>query len=159
MPHDRFGPCKVQIHRPGPCQRVGVGSKMNLRGTPAGNADDGRFPERKTVIEGVFLRDPSDQILVTAQQHPDRVFPLRAGKAALADQRTEDIAEAGVAVHGKGTELSASGKPDLNLPVLGCLVHGTPLSKSLAIVRLVGHHSMTLMKRNISSGPSCSSPF
>lgn len=100
---------------------------MNFLGDPTGNAGNRRFPKRKPVIEGVLPGDPGDQVLVAAQQHPDRAFPLRAGKAALADQRTENIAEAGVAVHGKGTQLSTSGKPDLNLPVLGCLVHSTPL--------------------------------
>ena len=72
---------------------------MNLLGDPAGNTDNGRLPKRKTVIKGVFLRDSSDQILVTAQQYPDRMLPLRAGKAALADQRTENIAETGVAIY------------------------------------------------------------
>lgn len=100
---------------------------MDLLGGPAGNADNGRLPERKTVIEGVFLRNPSDQILITAQQNPDRVFPLRAGKAALGDQRTENMTEAGVAIQWEGTEFAASGKPDMNLGILGYLVHGTPL--------------------------------
>lgn len=100
---------------------------MNSLFDPVGNAGNGRLPERKPVIESVLPGDPGDQVLIAAQQHPDGAFPLRAGKAALADQCTEDIAEAGVAVHGKGTELSASGKPDLNLRVLGCLAHGTPL--------------------------------
>ena len=100
---------------------------MDLLGDPAGNAGNGRLPKRKAVIEGVLLGNPSDQILVTAQQHPDRVFPLRAGKAALGDQRTENIAEAGVAIQWEGTEFAASGKPDLNLGILGCLVHSTPL--------------------------------
>lgn len=99
MPHKGLGPFKVQINCLGPCQRVGVGSEMDLLGDPAGNAGNGRLPKRKAVIEGVFLGNPSDQILVTAQQHPDRVFPLRAGKAALGDQRTENIAETGVAIY------------------------------------------------------------
>ena len=100
---------------------------MDLLGDPTGNAGNGRLPERKTVIEGVLLRDPSDQIPVTAQQHPDRLLPLRAGKAALADQRTEYIAEAGITIHWKSTEFAASGEPDLNMSILECWVHVTPL--------------------------------
>ena len=100
---------------------------MNLLGDPAGDAGNGRLPERKPVIEGVFLRDPSEQILIAAQQHPDGMLPLRAGKAALADQRTENITEAGVAIQWECTEFAASGETDLNLEILGCLVHGTPL--------------------------------
>ena len=94
---------------------------MDLLGDPAGNAGNGRLPEREPIIEGVLLRNPSDQILVTAQQHPDRIFPLRAGKATLGDQRTENITEAGVAIQWEGTEFAASGEPDLNMYVLGCL--------------------------------------
>lgn len=100
---------------------------MDLLGDPAGNADDGRFPEREPVIEGVFLRNPSDQILIAAQQHPDRMLLLQAGKAALADQCTENITEAGVAIQWESTEFAAPGEPDLNLGILGCLVHDTPL--------------------------------
>ena len=100
---------------------------MNLLGSPTGNAGNGRLPEREPVIEGVSLRDPSEQILVTAQQHPDGMLPLRAGKAALADQRTENITEAGVAIQWEGTEFAASGEPNLNMYVLGCLVHSTPV--------------------------------
>ena len=127
MPHEEFGTFKVQINRLGPCQWVGIGSEMNLLGDPAGNAGNGWFPERKPVIEGIFLRNPSDQILITAQQNPDRVFPLRAGKAALADQCTENITEAGVAIHREGAEFATPGKPDLNLGILGCLIHSIPL--------------------------------
>ena len=72
---------------------------MNLLGGPIGNVGDGRLPERKPVIEDVPLGNPSDQILVTAQQYPDGMLPLRAGKTALADQRMENITEAGVAIH------------------------------------------------------------
>lgn len=100
---------------------------MDLFGGPAGNAGDGRFPKRKTVIEGVFIRNPGDQILVTAQQNPNRAFPLRAGKAALADQGTENITEAGAAIQWEGTESAAPWEPDLDLGILGCLVHSTPL--------------------------------
>ena len=100
---------------------------MNFLRDPTGNAGDGRFPERKAVIEGVLPGDPSDQVLITAQQHPDRMLPLRTGKAALADQGTENITEAGAAIQWEGTEFTASGKPDLDLGILGCLVHSTPL--------------------------------
>ena len=100
---------------------------MDLLGDPAGNAGNGRLPKRKPIIEGVLLRNPSDQILVTAQQHPDRMLSLRAGKAALADQSTENIAEAGVAIQWEGTEFAAPGEPDLDLGILGCLAHSTPL--------------------------------
>ena len=127
MPHEGFGTFKVQINRLGPCQRVGVGSEMDLLGDPAWNAGNGRLPERKPVIEGVLLGNPSDQILVTAQQHPDSVFPMGVGKAALGDQRTENITEAGVAIQWESTEFAAPGEPDLNLGILGCLVHDTPL--------------------------------
>lgn len=127
MPHKRFGPVKVQINRLGSCQRVGVGSEIDLLGDPAGNAGNGRLPKREPVIEGVFLGNPSDQILVTAQQHPDGMLPLRAGKAVLGDQGTENITEAGVSIHREGAEFAAPGKPDLNLGILGCLVHDTPL--------------------------------
>lgn len=120
MPHEGLGTFKVQINRLGPFQWVGVGSEMDLLCGPAGNADDGRFPEREPVIEGVFLRNPSDQILIAAQQHPDRMLPLQAVKAALGDQRTEYIAEAGIAIHGKGAEFAASGEPDLNMSILEC---------------------------------------
>lgn len=127
MPHEGFGTFKVQINLLSPCQRVGVGNEMDLLGDPAGNAGNGRFPEREPVIEGVLLRDPSDQILVTTQQYPDRIFPLRAGKAALADQGTENITEAGAAIQWEGTESAAPWEPDLDLGILGCLVHSTPL--------------------------------
>ena len=100
---------------------------MNLLGDPAGSAGNGRLPKRKPVIEGVFLRNPSDQILVAAQQYPDRMFPLRADKAVLADQSTENIAEAGIAIHREGSELIASGEPDLNMYIWRCLVHSTPV--------------------------------
>lgn len=100
---------------------------MDLLGDPAGNTDNGRLPKRKPVIESVFLGDPGEQILITAQKHPDRMLPLRTGKAALADQGTENITEAGAAIQWKGTEFTASGKPDLDLGILGCLIHGTPL--------------------------------
>ena len=100
---------------------------MDLLGDPAGNTGNGWLPEREPIIEGVFLGDPSDQIPVTAQQHPDRMLPLRAGKAVLGDQGTENITEAGVAIHREGAEFAASGKPDLDLGILGCLVHSTPL--------------------------------
>ena len=99
MPHERFGTFKVQINRLGPRQRVGVGSEMDLLGDPAGNAGNGRLPERKPVIEGVFLGNPSDQILITSQKHPDRMLPLRTGKGALTDQGTENITEAGAAIY------------------------------------------------------------
>ena len=99
MPHDRLGPCKVQINCLGPCQRVGVGCEVNLPGAPDGHTGDGRFPKRKPVIEGVLPGDPGDQVLIAAQQHPDGAFPLRAGKAAPADQRMENITETGVAIH------------------------------------------------------------
>lgn len=75
---------------------------MDLLCGPTGNADYGGFPEREPVIEGVFLREPSDQIPVTAQQHPDRMHPLRAGNAALGDQGTENITEAGITIHREG---------------------------------------------------------
>ena len=127
MSHKGLGAFKVQINCLGPCQRVGVGSEMDLLGDPAGNAGNGRLPKREPVIEGVFLGGPSDQILITAQQYPDRMFPLRADKAALADQSTENIAEAGIAIHREGAELIAPGQPDLNLGILECLIHGTPL--------------------------------
>lgn len=100
---------------------------MDLLGDPAGNAGNGRLPKGEPVIEGVLLRGPSDQILVTAQQHPDGVFSLQAGKAVLADQCTENITEEGIAIHGKGAEFAASGETDLDLGILGCLVHSTPL--------------------------------
>ena len=127
MPHEGFETFKVQINRLGPCQRIWVESEMDLLGDPAGNAGNGRLPKREPVIEGVFLGGPSDQILITAQQHPDRMLSLRAGKAVLADQRTENITEAGVAIQWEGTEFAASGEPDLNLGILKCLIHGTPL--------------------------------
>ena len=82
MPHKGLGTFKVQINRLGPCQWIGVEYEMNLPGDPDRHTGDGRLPERKTVIEGVFLGNPSEQILVTAQQHPDRVFPLRAGESS-----------------------------------------------------------------------------
>ena len=92
-------------------------SEMDLLGDPTGNAGNGRLPERKPVIEDVPLGNPSDQILVTAQQHPDGMLPLRAGKAALGDQRTENITETGVAIHRKGAGFTSHGKPDLNLEI------------------------------------------
>lgn len=55
------------------------------------------------------------------------MLSLRAGKAALADQRTENITEAGIAIHREGAEFTVSGEPDLDLGILGCLVHSTPL--------------------------------
>ena len=55
------------------------------------------------------------------------MLSLRAGKAALADQRTENITEAGIAIHREGAEFTVSGEPDLDLGILGYLVHSTPL--------------------------------
>lgn len=127
MPHEGFRTLKVQINRLSPCQRVGVESEMNLLGAPTGNAGNGRLLEREPVIEGVFLGNPSDQILVTAQQHPNGMFPLRTGKAALGDERTKNLTEAGVAIHGEGAEFAASGEPDLNMRILEYWVHVTPL--------------------------------